>query len=257
MRRRTFAGIAIAGLMAGCASRAPQPRRALPDLQRVGMLPVKEWPTRTSTAPFNFAMLPSARGGGSTLAYGPIGFGAALANSIEGGRDARRRALAIALVPAKFSPRTTIAEHLAVLVQQRGLPIVAVETAPWVEATQDNDEFKSVPKNWDALLDVHINEAGYYPGDRSFVPRVSASVRLIDPRSPAQVAESFDYEVDTGTSNDPRFIPAPPALMLTSVDAIRENAASIRQGMTTLCTRVAEKMADDVERVIRKLPRLG
>ncbi|MCO5979368.1 hypothetical protein [Ideonella oryzae] len=110
----------------------------------------------------------------------------------------------------------------------------------------------------DAILDVLIDGAGYYPGKQvGYVPYLSVTARLLEAKDPSEAIDDFDYEVGYGDAKgDPRFFNSP-TLLVKTLDVFRDQAPSITQELTTVYQTVAKQIGNDINRAIRKLPRVS
>lgn len=257
MNRRHLLSLTLASTwLAGCASRVTPPTTPV-DLKTVGLLPLKEWEPNGSTAPFSVSLLGPAPSGGSPAPINPMTLGLTIGNAIRSSQAAERRNLAHALADLDFDAGAVLSRRVLALIAERGMPIVAVDDAALAEAVW-TDSYRSLPREHDAILDIQIHGAGYYPARGiGLVPYLSVGARLLDTRRPRQVIDQFSYEVAHGDAKgDPRFHSCPSQLIVTDLVAFKRESAAIRQGLNDVYARVSQQIVDDVDRVLRKQPRI-
>ena len=82
--------------------------------------------------------------------------------------------------------------------------------------------------------------------------------RLLDPKQPHDPIERFGYELAHGDAKgDPRFFSSPPSLIVSDINTFKRDAAAIRQQLQKVYEAIAATLVLDLERVIRKQPRLA
>lgn len=208
-RRTAVAYVLLLLSAGGCASRsAPRPPVVVNTL---AMLPLQEWEPTDSTAPFHVSQLSPSTVGTPPPPVTPTALGMAIGMAIRASRDADRRTLAYALHELDFSAKEVLSKAISVDMERRSLSIdlindSAVATSVW------SDTFNSLPQSHDALLDVQIHGAGFYPDRKlGFVPYISVAARILETRlRPREPVESFGYEVGYSDSgSDLRFFSVP------------------------------------------------
>jgi len=181
----------------------------------------------------------------------------AIGNSIVAGRAADRLRLSQALAALDFSAKDAFASALEPLVGQWTIPVDAMKDAELAAAVRA-DNFTNVPTSVGAILDIQIYGAGYYAAKQvGYAPYLSVTARVLDTRAPAEIVDEFDYEVGYGDAKgDPRFFSSP-ALLVGTLDGFRDRAVELKHETTAVYERVAKQLVEDVDRVIRRLPRLS
>jgi hypothetical protein len=259
MKRRSLLASAGALCLLGCASKKPKAQLKPNDLRSIGMLPVKEWVDKGSTAQFSVAANPvPANAAAAPPPISPSMLGMAIGQSIRASRDAERAALASALSPVAFDPRETLIAVIQRELDRRAVSVVPIKGGALAERVRNNS-LKDLPTDVDAILDVQIHSAGYYPlgKGKGFSPYASVTARLLDTINPGETIEEFSYGGDSSESDgDARYFQLPPGLVQPALADFSGNASTIRTAFEALFDQIATKLVDDVVRVRDKLPRL-
>lgn len=242
--------------LAGCAGGTAKPPREPLDIARLGLLPIKEWEPTGSTAPFSINLLSATKISNAGPPINPSQLGMAIGNSLRASQAASREQLAYALTALDFSARTSLTQAVQEVLHQRALRVVDLDDGALATAVRDN-RFGGLPQSVDAILDLQIHGAGYYPAKLGLVPYLSLGARVLGTKAPAGVVEEFWYEVNHGDAKgDPRFFSTPPELITSSLSSFRQNAEPLRSGLNVLFRRVAEQLGTDVQRLVDKQPRV-
>jgi hypothetical protein len=260
MQRRSFlASTACAMTLAACASKPKVPLKPN-ELRAIGMLPVKEWIDKGSTAQFNPLSNPvPATMAGAPPPISPSMLGMAIGQSIRASRDAERMALVQAIAPVNFDPGATLLATMQRELDRRGIELVALKSGALAARVRDN-VLKELPTDVDAILDVQVYSAGYYPLGKNlgFSPYASVLARVLDTVNPGHTIEEFSYGGDSSPSDgDTRYFQLPAALVQPSLASFAGNAQTIRREFEQLFDRIGVKLVDDLARVRDKLPRLA
>lgn len=255
MQRRVLISLLAATVLPGCASSRARPVRPPVEIQRIGILPVKEWPPTGSTAPFSTAQLPATPNTSIPPPLSPSLLGMAIGQVFVAHKAANRSQLAQALTALDFSAGEAFS---AVLEPLFGQLTAGAETlgSPELGAAIRDDIFTNLPTSVDAILDIQIHGAGYYPAKKvGYAPALSVTARLVDTKFAAGVIADFDYEVGhDDPEGDPRYFNSP-LLLVSDLAGFRDRATALKQEMTSVYLRVAQQLVEDVDRFIRKLPR--
>jgi hypothetical protein len=243
--------------MAACANRPPKPPLKPNALQRVGMLPLKEWPD-AGTAQFNRAINIAARAEYVPPPMTPHLLGMAIGASWRNSRNADLAALADAVATTKFEPALTLQRVLQAEFERRSVRFDPLDN-PALDHRIRNDDLKSLPTDIDAILDIQLHSAGYYAigKGQGFTPYFSVSARLVDTVNPGEMIEQFSYSGDYNPAQgESRHFTTPSVLTQPNMGAFEPNAAVIRSELTAVFERLAAKLVDDILRVQNKQPRL-
>ncbi len=254
MQRRVLISLLAATVLPGCAGRA-RPLRPPVEIQRLGILRVKEWSPTGSTAPFSTAQLPATPNSSIPPPLTPSLLGMAIGQVIVAHKAANRSQLAQALTALDFSAGEAFSAVLEPLFGQLTAGTEILDS-PELGAAIRDDIFTNLPTNVDAILDVQIHGAGYYPVKKiGYAPSLSVTARLVDTKFAAGEIAEFDYEVGhDDPEGDPRYFNSP-LLLVSELSGFRDQAAALKQEMKSVYLRVAQQLVEDVDRFIRKLPR--
>lgn len=247
MERRQFFGLCIAITTVSCASRRPKPIPPALSLNSIGMLPILENPPSGGTAPFSLHQLPQPTSAYSPPPITPQLLGMAIGNAIKRSREENQRALANAISTIGFSAYNTINNEIeSQLVERRmSLPRIA---SPSIAAEVRDGKFASAPKQFDAILDIQIQSAGYSTDKKlGFVPSLEVSLRLLY----TKYAESVSYEIDYEIGSDPsdgssNYFSIPSSLIIGNITDFEPKAATINSGMTLMCKLIVSQLLQDL-----------
>ncbi len=262
---RRAAVILLVGLVGGCAQKPTVPPPPTQPLARVAVLPVKMWPANgdavsfdghTTTAggvvfmPLSAAAVPAAA----------VGTGLSLLLSMP------KRKLGEAVASVQFDARVAFEKRLWPSLQAQQLPVVIVDDPAVVNAFRAGD-FKAVPADAvtkaldgvDAVLDVQITSAGYYPADRAggYSPMMYAVATLRPRDKPFEELARFNYDADyRPAEGESRFFTTPKEISADKPETIRQKADLVREQMDAIAARMVEKIVADVGRRVRNEARL-
>jgi hypothetical protein len=218
----------------------------------VGMLPILEWPPTGGAAPFERQL--SGRVAGPASLERPVfhslGAVGMLIRSLSA--EARQK-LADALYYVDLAPQPTLTSALANEFTRLNVPVESVYQIAIAETVRKND-LSRVPDSVDAVLDVQINGAGYFPigWGKGYSPMLYVSARLLSPRTPKPVLMSEAYGSDyRDAKGDPRFFTAPVEMIAKTVEEIAERGPSLKQGMQAIFSATATAIAKDVHDVVK------
>lgn len=262
--RRHFLSIVPAFALGACANRVPVATTQSVDLNRIAFLPIKEYPAHGDAGPFKLALSAPASNYGTYPPVTPGLLGLAIGNAIRSSSEASaassRNAIGQALAAVALDPASALQDAVTAGLARRGTVVEAITDVSTGELVRGDWKFSRLPAGADAMLDIRIQYAGYFPdkANKGYSPQIYATSQLIHTGGRGIVLESFRYEATVGDAKGrTRYFPAPAALTMGSVAQIRDAARPIRDGITALLLAMAESMADDVDRAVRKLPRLA
>lgn len=258
MQRRTLLISLGSASLAACANRPPKPLLKPNALQRIGMLPVREWPDTGGTAQFNRANNPPPPAAYAPPPITPQMLGMAIGASLKNARSAELATLGAAVATTGFEPALTLRQALQAELERRSARFDPIDNRALDDRIR-NQDLKDLPTSVDAILDVQIHSAGYYAigKGQGFTPYFSVTARLVDAVNPGEVVDEFSYSGDYSEADgSARHFTTPRALSQPDLAAFAANAMTIRMGLTSVFERVAVKLVDDIFRVQNKLPRL-
>jgi hypothetical protein len=257
IQRRTMGVGLLAAALTACANRPPKPPPKPNPLQRIGMLPLKEWPD-AGTAQFNRSVNVAPSNQYVPPPITPQLLGMAIGASLRNARNADIAALAGAIATTNFEPAPTLQRALQAEFERRSVRFDTL-VDPALDTRIRNEDLKSLPSDVDAILDIQLHSVGYYPigKGQGFTPYFSVTARLVDTINPGEIVEQFSYSGDySPAQGESRHFTTPPALSQSDLASFASNAATIRSEMTSVFERVAAKLVDDILRVQNRQPRL-
>jgi hypothetical protein len=259
-------GLVLAfSVLGGCAQKPTLPAPPTQALTRVAVLPVKMWPANGDAVSFNGVT--SGAGGvvfvpSNAAAVGPavVGTGLSLLMSLP------KRRLAEAVFEVRFDAQAAVEKRLWPTLQSQRLPVVIVDDPAVVNGFRAGD-FKGVPADVvaksldgvDAVLDVQITSAGYYPADRAggYSPMMYVVATLRPRDKPFEELARFSYDADyRPAEGETRFFTTPQEISADKPDTIRQKAELVREQMDAIAVRMVERIVTDVGRRIRNESRL-
>ncbi len=258
MQRRTLLITLCSASVGACANRPPKPPLKPNALQRIGMLPLKEWPDGGSTAQFNRANNPQPKHEYAPPPVTPQLLGMAIGASLKNARNAELARLGGAVATTGFEPGPTLRQALQAEFERRSARFEPIDN-PALDERIRNGELKDLPTSVDAIVDVQMHSAGYYDigKGQGFTPYLSVTARVVDIVNPGELVDEFSYSADySDAEGSTRHFTTPRALSQPDLAAFSTNAVAIRTGLTAVFERVAVKLVDDIVRVQSKLPRL-
>lgn len=263
MHRRQFLTITPVLALTGCASRSTRPSLDTITINSVGLLTVKEVPASSNVGPFNYALLNPTRTAGSVAPVSAatlgMGIGLALRASSDAAAAKARTDISAALQHVEFSPRTELQKAFHEATAKRSLSIKSIEDEAASERARTDWDFAGIPPGFDALLGLQIDYCGYFFEKEAggFSPSLYATGVLLATGGGGARLERYYYQADYRQSEgDRRFITTSPTLTVSSLEQFRLKAPSLKEGMKLLFASVAERLAEDVDRTIKKLPKL-
>jgi hypothetical protein len=236
-----LAGLCVPGLgltgLAGCASGPKAPRPPTVPLSKVGVLTVGQNLTASGDAtPFFGVSM-------AQITFNPIAMAVA----------AVRAPFVNAVASVRFNAQEAIYKRLMPALLAAGLPVMALEDYQ-MAADVRNYLYKGVPAEFDALLDVQVTAAGYYPASNAggYSPMMYVVAKLLMTNKPGEEFASFNYDADyRPAQGDSRFFTTPKEISADKPEAIVQKAELIRTEMDNIAARMVERMVIDIGRRIR------
>lgn len=182
---------------------------------RIGILKVKEWPAGGEAVSF----------AGDSVIKGTGAPGLDAAAILLGSNVFVRRKLQAAAASVGFSASAVLDSSVPKLLADRGFNAVLSDDAAFTNAVR-NSTALNWPKDVDAILDVQVNSAGYYPARRAggYSPMVYAVARLISTTNGKELLR-FGYDSDYRDSEgERRFITTPKEISVAEPQDIMTKA---------------------------------
>jgi hypothetical protein len=200
--------------------------------------------------PLNAAAVPTAA----------VGTGLSLLLSLP------RRKLAEGVATVQFDAQAAMEKRLRPALLAQGLPLVMVDNPAVVAALRAGD-LKPVSAEAqelslagvDAVLDVQVTAAGYYPADNAggYSPMMYVVAKLLKRDKPYEEFTRFAYDADyRPAQGESRFFTTPKEISADKPEAIAQKAELIRTEMDKIAARMVERMVIDIGRRIRNEPAL-
>jgi hypothetical protein len=262
--RRLVAAMSVC-LVGACAQKPTAPPPPTQPLARVAVLPIKMWPANGDAVSFN-GVTSGASGvvfvPGNAAAVGPavLGTGLSLLMAMP------KRRLAEAVLEVRFDAQAAFEKRVWPALQSQQLPVVILDDTAVVNAFRAGD-FKGVSADAmaksfagvDAVLDIQITSAGYYPADRAggYSPMMYVVATLRPRDKPFEELARFNYDADyRPAEGETRFFTTPKEISADKPDTIRQKADLVREQMDAIAARMVERIVTDVGRRIRNESRL-
>jgi hypothetical protein len=163
-----------------------------------------------------------------------------------------------AVASVQFGPQAAFQDRLMPALLAKDLPVVVTDDFKLAEEVRAGN-FKNVPGAFDAVLDVRVNAAGYYPasGAGGYSPMLYVVATLFSRAKPGEELMRFGYDADhRPAGGESRFFTTPKEISASSPDIIRQNAKLIRTEMDNIAARMVDRMVIDIGRRIRNEPPL-
>jgi hypothetical protein len=234
-------------LLSGCASGPKAPPTPTLPLVKVGVLAIRAWQPTGEAVPFRG---PAANMAGTMIFIGPTVMNFAV--------PAGRREFAAAVASVPFDPLLAFEQRLMPALKAQGLPVVELQDPALAQAVRAGN-YKTVSEEFDALLDVQINGAGYYPAAQAggYSPLMYVAAKLLSRSKPGEELARFGYDADyRPAEGESRFFTTPKSISASGSEMIRAKAELIRIEMDKIAARMVERMVIDVGRRIRNEPAL-
>ena len=157
-----------------------------------------------------------------------------------------------------FNPRAYFEKVLWAAFSQRGVSLEPIADSR-IERAVRSKIYDSLPKDLDAILDVQITSAGYYPSDRAggYSPMLYVVARLLSTSRPGEELERFGYDADyRAAEGELRFYTTPPSISAANPEEIGAKSSLVRSTMEGVSDRIISQIVVDVERRMTAVPRL-
>lgn len=261
MRRRTLLTWATVGGLSACAS-GPKLTVQNVDLRKIALLDIKEWEHTGDSGPFDRKLVKVPQSQPYYAPVSPTALGMAIGSALRGSRDSAsykaRSDITLALAPVGLSPKKALVAALGTSLAQRSLPVTTIADPYESENVRNNWKFGGLGDSYDAVVDIQINEAGYFFSKEAggFSPMLYVYVQLISTAGKGVRLESYSYNADySETGKEARSYATPRTITVANLGQMTELAPVIRQEMQRIIEQMAERIAVDLERAVQKLPR--
>ena len=250
-------GLAAAPWLTACANRPPPPPPK--PFTLLAVLPVTVAPVSEKNPGFGAQYTYVATPGvplGPALAGGLIA--GVLVYAIESKRQKDRQALQKALSQVAFDPGAAVERRVAAALAQRNVQTVAI-TDPALAAAVRDGKVEGLPAGVDAILDIGIDESGYYHSTRAggFSPMLNmwASVRAATPGT--EELDSFSYYADwREAGKEVRWVTTPSSTTYATVEELGDHGDEARAGLEDVTDKLVAMMAEDLLRHSQGLRRV-
>jgi hypothetical protein len=151
-----------------------------------------------------------------------------------------------------FRPAERLTARLPALLSADTAPVDLVphnlETIGW----RDSEDFRALAESADAVIDVHIDETGYYESSRAggYSPMLGIGLSLKSVATGRTLTE-FSYWFDWRPAKDPRSFQSPPELVFRSLGDLTAEPDKVRAGLEAELDKIAVVMAADVAAFVR------
>jgi hypothetical protein len=250
----------LAASLTGCAHRDKTPPPPPPVINRLAMLSVlmdnaAAVPTAVNNSNRTVPYVPTARPGSPGIGAGAV-IGAAVVVGVmalvEQRSKQRRSELDQAMATLDFRPAERLTARLPALLSADTAPVDLVphnlETIGW----RDSQDFRALAESADAVIDVHIDETGYYESSRAggYSPMLGIGLSLKSVATGRTLTE-FSYWFDWRPAKDPRSFQSPPELVFRSLGDLTAEPDKVRAGLEAELDKIAVVMAADVAAFVR------
>jgi hypothetical protein len=182
-----------------------------------------------------------------------VGVGVALIGlAIQHGVAQRKQELDSATAKVGFSPADILNVQLLGRVQAAGVKIQSMpegDSMTIFHARRDQQFFKSTKVDADAVLDVRVDEQGFYHSSRAggYSPMLGITATLWTAANPDD-SESFSYYADfRQRPSDSRWITTPPTLTFPTLEDLTHNAEAAKADLELMLGKVMDLIARDVK----------
>jgi hypothetical protein len=258
-RRVVLGGLGLAATpwLTACANRPPPPPPK--PFTLLAVLPVAVAPVSEKNPGFGgeytYVSTPGAGLGVALVANVIAGV---LVYAIETKRQKDRLALQKALSQVAFDPGAAVEQRIVTALAQRNVQTVAI-TDPALAAALRDGKVEGLPAGVDAILDIGIDESGYYHSTRAggFSPMLNmwASVRAAAPGT--EELDSFSYYADwREAGKELRWVTTPNSTTYATAEELGEHGSEARAGLEDVTDKLVAMMADDLLRHSQGLRRV-
>jgi hypothetical protein len=241
----------------GCASRPPAaPPRPVSLLAVLPAAPaaVPQGSGFGARSPGVVAVPPAPRGASSSSgAAAVIGAGliaAAIVYTVGESKRKEREALTDALADVNFDPLEQLNQRLCDSLEQNQVRIVRI-TDVHAAAELRAGRFDALPAGVDAILDVTVEESGFYSSSRAggYSPMLHVVASMRSPTPESKPLDTFSYYADWREGGkDTRWVTTPKEMTFESVEKLKAGSSTARQGLEKVVEQFVVMMSQDVAR---------
>jgi hypothetical protein len=252
---------AVAGSLltiAGCATRPAEPPKPPKPISLLAVLPVSA-PIRESNTGFGSAPPPVVLGATSAGAFGGALLASAIVYGFQANKQNEREALYEALSHVKFDAAAEIDSRLAPALEQAQFRLVRI-TDPKIALDVRAGKLDGLPAGVDAILDVTVEESGYYHSMRAggYSPMLQLKATLHAPEADdVDLDDDFGYYADWREGGkDKRWVTTPKSMTFASVDLLKAGSTDVRAGLEKVVDQLVTLMVLDVQHHTPVKPRV-
>jgi hypothetical protein len=251
----------------GCATRPAEPPKPPKPISLLAVLPVFAPISESNTgfgsarqpmgAPIGLPGPPFGAVSGADFAAGIIG--EAMVYGFRAYRQKERDALVEALYPVHFDAAAEIDARLAPALEQAQVRLVRI-TDPKIALDVRDGKLDGLPAGVDAILDVIIDESGYYSSMRAggYSPMLRIKATLHAPVADADDLDDFRYYADWREGGkDKRWVTTPKSMTFASVDLLTAGSTDVRAGLEKVMDQLVALMVQDLQHHAEGKPRVN
>jgi hypothetical protein len=256
---------AVAGSLltiAGCATRPAEPPKPPKPISLLAVLPVSAPISKTNTG-FGSAgppvVIPTGPGAVSAGAYGGALLGSLIVYGFQANKQNEREAIYDALSHVNFDAAAEIDSRLTPALEQAQVRLVRI-TDPAIAFDVRAGKLDGLPAGVDAILDVTVEESGYYHSMRAggYSPMLQLKATLHSPESDdVDLDDDFGYYADwRDGGKDKRWVTTPKSMTFASVDLLKAGSTDVRAGLEKVVDQLVTLMVLDVQHHTPVKPRV-
>jgi hypothetical protein len=242
--------------IAGCATRPAEPPKPPKPISLLAVLPVSA-PISESNTGFGSARQPEVvpvlpigpHGEVSVGAFGGALLGSAIVYGFQANKQKEREALYEALSHVKFDAAAEIDSRLAPALERAHVRLVRI-TDPEIALNVRAGKLDGLPAGVDGILDVIIEESGYYSSMRAggYSPILQLKATLHAPVADDDELDDFGYYADwRDGGKDKRWVTTPKSMTFASIDILKASSADARAGLEKVVDQLVALMVLDVQ----------
>jgi hypothetical protein len=246
----------------GCATRPAEPPKPPKPISLLAVLPVSA-PISKSNTGFGSAgspvVIPTGPGAVSAGAYGGALLGSLIVYGFQANKQNEREAIYDALSHVNFDAAAEIDSRLTPALEQAQVRLVRI-TDPAIAFDVRVGKLDGLPAGVDAILDVTVEESGYYHSMRAggYSPMLQLKATLHSPESDdVDLDDDFGYYADwRDGGNNKRWVTTPKSMTFASIDLLKVNSADVHAGLGKVVDQLVTLMVLDVQHHTPVKPRV-
>lgn len=246
----------------GCATRPAEPPKPPKLISLLAVLPVSA-PISKSNTGFGSAgppvVIPTGPGAVSAGAYGGALLGSLIVYGFQANKQNEREAIYDALSHVNFDAAAEIDSRLTPALEQAQFRLVRI-TDPKIALDVRAGKLDGLPAGVDAILDVTVEESGYYHSMRAggYSPMLQLKATLHAPEADdVDLDDDFGYYADwRDGGNNKRWVTTPKSMTFASVDLLKADSTDVRAGLEKVVDQLVTLMVLDVQHHTPVKPRV-